>query len=113
MVLAKQPAEAAKGGATDLHDGNYEMQSQARVADAATLKIGRGTLYGMTAGFMTLVGIVFWTAGYASGLHSPGLLATLFAMGASAALLVVVLWFLSQLRALDDAGPGTEAPGGR
>lgn len=89
------------------------MQSQAGAAHAATLRIGRGTLYGMTAGFMALVGTVFWTAGYAAGLHSAGLLATLFAMGASAALLVVVLWFLSQLRALDDAGPGTEAPGQR
>jgi predicted phage tail protein len=89
--------------------GNREMQSQARAAPAATLKIGRGTLYGMTAGFMALVGVVFWTAGYAAGLHSAGLLATLFAMGASAALLVVVLWFLSQLRTLDGAA-GAEAP---
>ena len=79
------------------------MQSQARVAHAATLTIGRGALYTVTAGFMALVGTVFWTAGYAAGLHSAALLATLFAMGASAALLVVVLWFLSQLRGLEGA----------
>ena len=85
------------------------MQSQARAAHAATLRIGRGTLYGMTAAFMALVGTVFWTAGYAAGLHSAGLLVTLFAMGASAALLVLVLWFLSQVRALG----GDEAPGRR
>ena len=84
------------------------MQSQqARVAQAATLRISRAALWGATAGFMALVGTVFWTAGYAAGLHSTALLATLFAMGASAALLVLVLWFLSQMRALE--GPGAEA----
>lgn len=89
------------------------MQSQAQAAHAATFNITRGTLYGMTAGFMLLVGTVFWTAGYAAGLHNAALLATLFAMGATAALLVVVLWFLSQLRALDGADADAEASGRR
>jgi hypothetical protein len=89
------------------------MQSQAQAAQAATLRITRGMLYGVSAGFMALVGMVFWTAGYAAGLHSAALLATLFAMGATAALLVIVLWFLSQLRALDGAGADAEASGRR
>jgi hypothetical protein len=68
-------------------------------------------LYGMTMGFMALVGMIFWTAGWAAGLHSATLLATLFAMGATAALLVVVLWFLSQARALE-AEAAAERPRG-
>jgi hypothetical protein len=70
---------------------------------AATLRLTRSMLYAMTLGFMALVGTVFWTAGYAAGLRSSGLLATLFAMGATSALLLLVLWFLSQLRALESS----------
>ena len=71
---------------------------------ATTFRVTRPMLYGIAAGFMSLVGTVFWTAGYAAGLHSGTLLATLFAMGASTALLVIVLWLMSQ------AGGNAEAP---
>ncbi|HZZ93925.1 MAG TPA: hypothetical protein VFE23_15295 [Usitatibacter sp.] len=70
-------------------------------AGAVTVTLTRPMLYGMTAAFMALVGSVFWTAGYAAGLHGAGLLATLFAMGATTALLALVLWFLGRLRTLD------------
>jgi hypothetical protein len=80
---------------------------------AATLRLTRPMLYSMTMGFMVLVGTVFWTAGYAAGLHGPGLLATLFAMGATSALLVLVLWFLSQLRTLESAERSSHLRGRR
>ncbi len=67
-------------------------------AGAATVRLSRPMLYSFTAGFMSLVGTVFWTAGYIAGLRSPSLLVTLFVMGASTGLLVLVLWFLAQLR---------------
>jgi uncharacterized membrane protein YpjA len=74
------------------------MASHPNVAHApGTLQLTRATLYALTAAFMSLAGTVFWTAGYAAGLRSTGLLFTLFVMGASAALLVIVLWMLSQL----------------
>jgi len=74
---------------------------------AATLRLTRPMLYGFTLGFMSLVGTVFWSAGYAAGLRTPSLLATLFAMGACSGLLVLVLWFLAQVRAIEAgiAGP--------
>lgn len=74
---------------------------------AATLRLTRPMLLSFTAGFMSLVGTVFWTAGYAAGLRTASLLVTLFVMGASTGLLVLVLWFLSQARAPDagNAGP--------
>jgi hypothetical protein len=65
--------------------------------DGTTLQVSRAMLYGMAAGFTSLVGTVFWTAGYAVGLRSGALLATLFVMGASSALLVLVLWLMSQV----------------
>jgi hypothetical protein len=77
--------------------------------DGATLRLTRPMLYGMTAGFMSLAGTVFWTAGYIAGLHSSALLATLFVMGASAALLVIVLWFLAQLHTAQPAAVADEA----
>jgi hypothetical protein len=80
---------------------------------AATIRLTRSMLYAMTFGFMALVGTVFWTAGYAAGLHSPALLATLFAMGATSALLLLVLWFLSQLRTLEPSERPTHAAGRR
>jgi hypothetical protein len=90
------------------------MQSQRdETAGAVTLRLTRPVLYCMTAAFMALVGSIFWTAGYAAGLHSTALLATLFAMGATAALLALVLWFLSQLRTLDEGGRDAGVAGRR
>jgi hypothetical protein len=80
------------------------MQSQRNeAAGAVTVRLTRPVLYAMATGFMALVGSLFWTAGYAAGLHGTALLATLFAMGATTALLAIVLWCLNQLRALDGA----------
>jgi hypothetical protein len=72
----------------------------------STLRVTRPMLYGMTAGFMSLVATVFWTAGYAAGLRSGALLATLCVMGASSALLVIVLWLMGQ------TAPDAEDPTG-
>jgi hypothetical protein len=92
-----------------MQDGIREMpKQQASAGPAATLRLTRPMLYSFTAGFMTLVGTVFWTAGYAAGLRTASLLVTLFVMGASTGLLVLVLWFLAQVRpaeAGNAAGP--------
>jgi len=89
--------------------GNPDMHNQlAGTASAATVRLSRPVLYSFTAGFMCLVGTVFWTAGYIAGLRSASLLVTLFVMGASTGLLVLVLWFLSQVRTAEAghaAGP--------
>jgi hypothetical protein len=80
----------------------------ASAASAATLRLTRPVLYAFTAGFMCLVGTVFWTAGYATGLRTTSLLVTLFVMGASTGLPLLVLWFLAQMRgpeADNAAGP--------
>jgi hypothetical protein len=74
---------------------------------ATTFNVSRSVLYSVVAGFMSLAGTVFWTAGYAAGLHSGALLASLFAMGASSALLVIVLWLMSHAAPQDArARPG-------
>ena len=92
-----------------MHDGIHEMPKQSSsAAPAATVRLTRPMLLSFTAGFMCLVGTVFWTAGYAAGLRTASLLVTLFIMGASTGLLVLVLWFLAQVRGADTdnaAGP--------
>jgi len=88
--------------------GNTEMPKHpVSAGSAATLRLTRPMLYGFTAGFMCLVGTVFWAAGYAAGLRTASLLVTLFAMGASAGLLALVLWFIAQLRTLEGSDAGT------
>jgi len=84
----------------------------AGTASAATVRLSRPMLYSFTAGFMSLVGTVFWTAGYVAGMRSASLLVTLFVMGASTGLLALVLWFLAQLRS-PEAGPAASPAGGR
>lgn len=84
----------------------------AGTASPATVRLSRPILYSFTAGFMSLVGTVFWTAGYIAGLRSASLLMTLFVMGASTGLLVLVLWFLAQLRS-PGAGDAASPVGGR
>jgi hypothetical protein len=86
-------------------------QQHAAAGPAATLRLTRPILLAFTAGFMSLVGTVFWTAGYATGLRTTSLLVTLFVMGASTGLLVLVLWFLAQLRA-PEAGNAAGRLGG-
>ena len=83
------------------------MPKQDAAAPAvATLRLTRPMLFGFTAGFMGLGGTVFGAAGYAVGLRATSVLATLFAMGASTGLLVLVLWFLAHAHEPDvgDAG---------
>jgi FtsH-binding integral membrane protein len=65
----------------------------------ATVKLQRRTFYAIVAGLIAMGGGVFSSAAYAAGVHSFDLLAMLFAMGASVALLTLLMWYIVQLRA--------------
>jgi hypothetical protein len=57
----------------------------------------RKLAYMITAGFMAVTGALFSTAAFAAGVNSVDVLAMLFVMGAAGALLLLLLWYLSQL----------------
>jgi hypothetical protein len=55
-------------------------------------------MYAWVASLMLIIGLAFSTAALAAGVTRIDMLAMLFAMGAAAALLALVLWYLLQLR---------------
>jgi hypothetical protein len=55
-------------------------------------------MYAWVASLMLIIGLAFSTAALAAGVTRIDTLAMLFAMGAAAALLALVLWYLLQLR---------------
>jgi hypothetical protein len=54
--------------------------------------------YYWVASLMLIIGLAFSTAALAAGVTRVDLLAMLFAMGAFAGLLALVVWYLLQLR---------------
>jgi len=56
------------------------------------------TVYAWVAFLMCIIGLAFSTAALAAGVTRIDVLAMLFAMGALAALLALVVWYLLQLR---------------
>jgi hypothetical protein len=64
---------------------------------STTVKLSRRTLYALVCAFVTLAGGMFSTAALAAGVHSFDLLAMLFAMGASLALFLLLVWYILQM----------------
>ena len=62
------------------------------------LRLTVRTAYAWIAFLMCVIGLAFSTAALAAGVTSIDVLAMLFAMGAAAALLALVVWYLLQLR---------------
>jgi hypothetical protein len=62
------------------------------------VRLTRNLAYMITASIMGLMGSLFSTAAFAAGVHRVDVLVILFVMGASAALLLVLVWYLYQLR---------------
>jgi hypothetical protein len=61
------------------------------------VRIPRNAAYLITAGIMAVMGTLFSTAAFAAGVNNVDVLAMLFVMGAAGALLMLLLWYLSQL----------------
>lgn len=61
------------------------------------VRLERRIAYVITASIMAVVGTLFSTAAFAAGVNSVDVLAMLFVMGAAGALLMLLLWYLSQL----------------
>lgn len=62
------------------------------------VRISLRAAYLWVASMMLIIGLAFSTAALAAGVTSVDVLAMLFAMGALAALLALVVWYLLQLR---------------
>jgi hypothetical protein len=62
------------------------------------VRLSRNLAYMITMSIMALMGSLFSTAAFAAGVHRVDVLAILFVMGASAALLMLIVWYLYQLR---------------
>jgi len=63
------------------------------------IRITRRALFVFAAAVMALFGVMFSTAALAAGVKSIDVLAMVFLMGAAAALLALVVWYLAQLQA--------------
>ena len=62
------------------------------------VRISVRAAYVCVASMMLIIGVAFSTAAFAAGVTRVDVLAMLFAMGALAALLALVVWYLLQLR---------------
>jgi len=62
------------------------------------VRISVRAAYMWVASMMLIIGVAFSTAAFAAGVTRVDVLAMLFAMGALAALLALVVWYLLQLR---------------
>ena len=65
---------------------------------ATVVRLTMRAVYFWVAGLMLIIGLAFSTAALAAGVTRVDVLAMLFAMGALAALLALLVWYLLQLR---------------
>ena len=68
-------------------------------ATTRTIRITRRALFVFAAAMMAIFGVMFSTAALAAGVTSFDVLAMIFLMGAAAALLALLVWYLLQLQA--------------
>lgn len=62
------------------------------------VRLTHRTVYLLTAGVMALFGILLSTAAIAAGVKSVDVIAMVFLLGAAAALLAIVVWYLLQIK---------------